>query len=91
MSHTHDENDQSSNLGVKFLAGASGGLATIAMQKLLRATWKQVTGEYPPEANDPEASTFAVITWAAASAVGVAITQVMIRKFAVTSYRKLKY
>lgn len=59
---------------------AAGTVATVAAQKLLSAGWEFVTGEEPPEPTDPEADGTSAVLWALASAVGLAVAQVMAQR-----------
>lgn len=64
----------------KIYTGLAGTLATVAMHKLLTATWEFVTGEEPPEPTDPEADGRSAIVWAVASAAGLAVAQVVAQR-----------
>ncbi|MGI5952049.1 MAG: DUF4235 domain-containing protein [Brooklawnia sp.] len=78
-----------SNMEYKLVAGALGAIATFAVQKLIRSGWKQITGLEPPDPDDPDASTAAAVAWVAASAVGVAVAQVVVRRFAANRYASI--
>lgn len=78
-----------SSMESKIVAGALGAIATFAVQKLIRSGWKQITGQEPPDPDDPDASTASAVAWVAASAVGVAVVQVLVRRFAVNRYASL--
>lgn len=73
----------------KIVAGALGAVATFAVQKLIRGSWKQITGQEPPDPDDPDASTMSLVAWVAASAVGVAVVQVLTRRMAANRYARL--
>ncbi|NLA28143.1 MAG: DUF4235 domain-containing protein [Propionibacterium sp.] len=77
-----------SGIEYKIVAGAMGALATFAVQKLIQKSWTRITGQEPPDPNDPEASTMAAVAWVAASAVGVSVVQVMIRRFAARRFEQ---
>ena len=81
--------DPTSSIEYKIMAGALGAIATMVVQKLIRSSWKQITGQEPPDPNDPDASAVAAIAWVAASAVGVSVAQVVTRRFAAKRYRSL--
>lgn len=36
------------------MAGALAALSTFVVQKLIRTGWKQITGQEPPDPDDPE-------------------------------------
>jgi Protein of unknown function (DUF4235) len=64
----------------KLYAGAIGAVTTIAAQRLLKAAWKFVTGKEPPSPTDPDTSFVTALSWAMASAVGVAVAQLVTRR-----------
>lgn len=74
------------NMEYKIVAGLLGGAATFVAQKLIRASWKTITGDEPPNPTDPEASTVAAVSWVAASAVGVALAQVLVQRYFAQRY-----
>lgn len=86
MSEVANESSPLSGVEYKIVAGALGAIATLVVQKLIKSAWKQITGEEPPNPDDPEASTMASVAWVAASAVGVAVVQVVTRRFAAKRY-----
>lgn len=57
-------------------------LAAIVTKKAATSAWTFVTGEEPPELNDPETSTGEAVAWAATLALGVGVTSVLIHRFA---------
>lgn len=89
MSDAAKQDNPVSSLEFKIVAGALGAIATFAVQKLISASWKQITGQEPPDPDDPEASTVSAVAWVAASAVGVAVVQVATRRFAARRYAAL--
>lgn len=87
---SNDKHDQpASSLEFKIMAGALAAISTFAVQKLIRGSWKQITGQEPPDPDDPDASTVAAVAWVAASAVGVAVVQVLARRMAANRYATL--
>lgn len=64
----------------KLYAGVLGAVTTIALQRLMKAAWKFVTGKEPPSPTDPDTSVVTTVSWAMASAVGVAVAQVFTRR-----------
>lgn len=89
MSPRTEPENAASSMEFKIVAGALGAVATFAVQKLIRSSWKQITGNEPPDPDDPEASTMSAVAWMAASAVGVAVVQVLARRFAANRYAKV--
>jgi hypothetical protein len=62
-------------------SGVLGALATFVAQKLITNAWEVVTGDEPPDLNDPEAPLVTAIIWAAASGIGVGVTQLTMNRF----------
>lgn len=62
-------------------SGVLGALATLIAQKLITKAWTVATGEEPPDPNDPETPGFQAITWAAASGLGIGVTQIMLNRY----------
>ena len=57
-------------------------LAAVITHKAVNKGWEFVTGEEPPEPNDPDVPTGQAIAWVVAVAVGVGLSQVLINRFA---------
>jgi Protein of unknown function (DUF4235) len=72
----------------KLYASAIGAVTTIATQRLLKAGWKFTTGKEPPSPTDPDASLVTALTWAVASAAGVAVTQLLTQRMAARYWDK---
>lgn len=62
-------------------SGILGALATFIAQKLITKAWEAATGEEPPDPNDPEAPFVQAVIWAAASGLGVGVTQLSMNRF----------
>lgn len=58
----------------------AGTAATVLTQKALSAGWEFVTGEEPPEPTDPDADGTSAVLWALASAIGLAVAQVVAQR-----------
>lgn len=87
---SNEKHDQpASSLEFKIMAGALAAISTFAVQKLIRGSWKRITGQEPPDPDDPDASTAETVAWVAASAVGVAVVQVLARRVAANRYATL--
>lgn len=56
--------------------------AAAVTKKAVESAWEFVTGEEPPEPNDPDVPTGQAIAWVVAVAVGVGLSQVLINRFA---------
>jgi len=72
----------------KLYVGVIGAVTTIAAQRLLKAGWKFVTGDEPPSPTDPETPVITAVSWAMASAVGVAVTQLLTQRLAARHWEK---
>ena len=59
-----------------------GIAAAVATKKAVDGAWVFVTGEEPPEPNDPSTPTTHAAVWVLAMAVGVGLSQVLINRFA---------
>ncbi|AQP46990.1 hypothetical protein BW730_05120 [Tessaracoccus aquimaris] len=64
----------------KIYAGAIGAVTTIVAQKLVTKLWEVSTGDAPPDPNDPETPLKQALIWAAASGLGVGMTQLMMNR-----------
>ena len=64
----------------KIYAGAIGAVTTIVAQKLVTKLWEVSTGDAPPDPNDPETPLRQALIWAAASGLGVGMTQLMMNR-----------
>jgi hypothetical protein len=72
----------------KLYIGVIGAVTTIAAQRLLKAGWKLATGNEPPAPTDPNASVVTAVTWAMASAAGVAVSQLLAQRMAARYWEK---
>ena len=72
----------------KLYVGVIGAVTTIAAQRLLKAGWKFVTGDEPPSPTDPDTPVLTAVSWAMASAVGVAFTQLITQRVAARHWEK---
>ena len=66
----------------KVYAGALGAVTTIVSQKVVEGVWKYVTGDdETPQPDDPEVSTTKALSWALASGIGIAGSQLLMHRF----------
>jgi hypothetical protein len=72
----------------KLYVGVIGAVTTIAAQRLLKAGWKLVTGKEPPAPSDPNAPVVTAVSWAMASAAGVAVSQLLAQRMAARYWEK---
>lgn len=73
---------RATNTQFKVLAGVLGTVAAVAGQKLLTTSWKKVTGEEPPDPNDPKVPLAKAAGWIIASGVSVAVIQLVVERCA---------
>ena len=67
-----------SRLVIVGLTALGGVLVKIGMEKI----WSAVTGENPPDVNDPEVPAVVALTWAVASAAAFTVLQIMTSRYA---------
>lgn len=66
----------------KVYAGALGAVTTIVSHKVVEGVWKYVTGDdETPQPDDPEVSTTKALSWALASGIGIAGSQLLMHRF----------
>lgn len=58
-----------------------GALAALVTTKAVSSGWTFVTGEEPPEPNDPHVPAGEAAAWVLALAVGVGLSQVLANRF----------
>ena len=76
-------------LEYKIVATVLGLATTFAVQKALGAVWSAVTGHEPPDPFDLEVSAGEAVSWVAASAVGAAVADLAVRRFAAKRYQNI--
>lgn len=72
----------------KVYTGALAAVSTIATQKAITKGWELITGEEPPEVTDPDAPLSRALAWALASAVGIAVAQLLVGRFSAARWSK---
>lgn len=65
----------------KVYAGLLGAVTTLVAQKLVTKVWEASTGEPVPDINDPETPVVSAVIWAAASGLGVGISQLLMNRY----------
>ncbi|WP_130865356.1 DUF4235 domain-containing protein [Acidipropionibacterium timonense] len=67
----------------KVYAGVLGAVTTLVAQKAVEGAWRYVTGDdEPPRPDDPEVSTVKAVSWALASGIGIAGSQLLVNRMA---------
>jgi hypothetical protein len=59
---------------------AVGLVTTVAARQVAAVAWRVVTGERPPKGDDPEVTKAQARIWGVSSAVGLALTRLLVRK-----------
>ncbi len=78
----------SSKLVWKVYMGVLGAVTTIAAQRGIKIAWKAATGKQPPSATDPDTPWLEAASWAAATGIGVGMTQFATTRFAARRWQK---
>ena len=65
-----------------------GAVAALVTKKAVDGAWTFVTGEEPPEPNDPDTPTTHVAIWVLAMSLGVGLSQVLINRFAARRFEQ---
>ena len=65
----------------KVYAGLFGAATTVIAQKVVTMAWEAVTGDSPPDPNDPDTPITQALIWAAASGLGVGMSQLLMNRF----------
>jgi len=68
-----------SKIGMAVIGAAAGAIAV----RVLHGGWQRITGQKPPDPNDPEVPVVQALIWAAASGLVLAGAQVLVNRFGV--------
>lgn len=68
-------------VGNLYAAGV-GALAALVTHKLVDGVWRLVTGDEPPQPEDPSTPLSQALAWAVAMAIGVGASQVLLNRLA---------
>lgn len=69
-------------------AGAVGAATVLVVNKAFKGVWEAVTGHEPPAVDDPGTSTREAVSWAVASAAGMAVATVLVNRLAAKSWER---
>ena len=72
--------DLSKRLSSLAYAAGAGTLVTMLAGKILAAAWRLITGNEPPNAEDAEVPLRTAAMWTLASAVGIALAQLLVAR-----------
>ncbi|MFP5417202.1 MAG: DUF4235 domain-containing protein [Actinomycetes bacterium] len=79
--------DISQKLVWNLYSAAIGALAALVTKKAVDGAWAFVTGEEPPEPNDPSVPTAKAAAWVMSVAVGLGLSQVLTNRFAASRWK----
>ena len=77
------------NLMFNAYSGGVAALTAVVAHKVVDTLWTVVTGEEPPEANDPAVPPAKAFAWVLANAVGIGLLGVAANRFAAQRWLKL--
>ena len=83
-----DDVDISRRLLWNVYAGGIAALTAIGTKKALDGVWKVVTGDEPPDVNDPATPPREALAWAAAMALGLSLSGVFVNRLASHRWEK---
>ena len=76
------------NLTWKVYSIVLGTAATLVVQKVLHSGWKFVTGDQPPNPNDPDVPMAEAGIWALSSGIGLGMAQLTTNRYLARKYRE---
>jgi len=71
----------------KIALGILGAVAGSLAARVLTGGWKRVTGQEPPDPNDPEVPVIQALAWVAASGLIMAGAQVLVNRLGVRRWQ----
>lgn len=80
--------DLSRKLVWNLYAGGVAAVTALATKKALDGGWKAVTGQEPPDVNDPATPAREALAWAIALALGLGVTGVFVNRLAAQRWEK---
>ncbi len=63
-------------------------VGALASKKAVDGAWQFVTGDEPPEPNDPATPTSEAVAWVLAVTLGVGLSSVLLNRFAARRWQK---
>ncbi|HOA88564.1 DUF4235 domain-containing protein [Propioniciclava tarda] len=76
------------NLMFNAYSGAIAAATAVVANKIVESVWRSVTGEEPPEPNDPSTPPNKAFAWVLANAIGIGILGVAANRFAAGRWAK---
>lgn len=71
----------------KVILGLMGAAAGSAAAKVLSGGWQHITGQEPPDPNDPDVPVVQALAWVAASGLILAGAQVLVNRFGIRHWQ----
>ncbi len=75
------------NMMFNAYSGAIAAVTAVVAHKLVNSLWSAVTGEEPPQPNDPTTPPVKAISWVLANAVGIGLLGVAANRFAAARWQ----
>ena len=69
-------------------AGGIGAITTVVAAKVVNGVGQAVTGDAPPDPNDPGVPLRRALTWAVASGIGIGLAQLLVNRIAADQWTK---
>lgn len=76
------------NMMFNVYAGGVAAITTVVAHQVVQGLWRSVTGEEPPEPNDPATPSKKALTWVLANAVGIGVLGVLANRFAASRWEQ---
>ncbi len=76
------------NLMFNAYSGAIAALTAVVAHKVVDTLWTVVTGEEPPQPNDPDTPPNKAFAWVLANAIGIGVLGVAANRFAASRWKK---
>ncbi len=67
-------------LHLKILSAAASAAVAILGQRMLKGTWRRITGEEPPDPADPQVPVAKAISWLVVSTLLLSVVQLLIQR-----------
>jgi len=71
----------------KIVLSVLGAVAASLAARVLNGGWQRVTGEEPPDPNDPEVPVIQALAWVAASGLIMAGAQVLVNRLGIRRWQ----
>ena len=76
------------NMMFNAYSGAAAAITAVVAHKIVDGLWSAVTGEEPPQPNDPSTPPAKAIAWVLANAVGIGLLGIAANRFTASRWAK---